>query len=109
MKWVTRSRPKTDRIACPWLIHRFIDPEAEIIYVPTDRVLTVQDEEGAIGPGKSSTTATKSGAISALIRWSLVAIAVLLLIMLALRHPFVSQRLLIMVPTLLIISATRSG
>jgi hypothetical protein len=39
MKWVTRARPKTDRIACPWLIQRFIDPEAEIIFVPADRVL----------------------------------------------------------------------
>jgi hypothetical protein len=34
MKWVTRGRPKTDRIACPWLIRRFIDPDAEILYVP---------------------------------------------------------------------------
>jgi len=40
MKWVTRSRPKTDRIACPWLIKRFIDPDAEILYVPRDEVLT---------------------------------------------------------------------
>ena len=39
MKWVTRARPKTDRIACPWLIRRFIDPDAEILYVPTDQVL----------------------------------------------------------------------
>jgi hypothetical protein len=39
MKWVTRERPKTDRIACPWLIRRFIDPEAEILYVPPDAVL----------------------------------------------------------------------
>lgn len=39
MKWVTRARPKTDRIACPWLIQRFIDPEAEIVFVPADRVL----------------------------------------------------------------------
>ena len=39
MKWITRARPKTDRIACPWLIHRFIDPEAEIVYVPSERVL----------------------------------------------------------------------
>lgn len=39
MKWVTRARPKTDRIACPWLIRRFIDPHAEIIYVPADQVL----------------------------------------------------------------------
>jgi hypothetical protein len=47
MKWVTRARPKTDRIACPWLIRRFIDPAAEILYVPTDQVLTVADAEHA--------------------------------------------------------------
>lgn len=49
MKWVTRARPKTDRIACPWLIQRFIDPGAEILYVPTDDVLTVEREQGAHG------------------------------------------------------------
>jgi rhodanese-related sulfurtransferase len=38
-KWITRERPKIDRIACPWLIQRFIDPDAEFIYVPADRVL----------------------------------------------------------------------
>jgi len=47
MKWVTRARPKTDRIACPWLIRRFIDPDAEILYVPTDQVLAVAVAEGA--------------------------------------------------------------
>lgn len=47
MKWVTRERPKTDRIACPWLIRRFIDPDAEFLYVPADRVLEVADEQGA--------------------------------------------------------------
>jgi hypothetical protein len=47
MKWVTRARPKTDRIACPWLIRRFIDPDAEILYVPNDQVLPVADAEGA--------------------------------------------------------------
>ena len=47
MKWVTRARPKTDRIACPWLIRRFIDPEAEILYVPADQVLAVAASEGA--------------------------------------------------------------
>ena len=41
MKWVTRERPKIDRIACPWLILRFIDAEAEFLYVPADEVLTV--------------------------------------------------------------------
>ena len=39
MKWITRARPKTDRIACPWLIQRFIDPDAEISYVLADTVL----------------------------------------------------------------------
>src|SRR5256885_6129857 len=47
MKWVTRARPKTDRIACPWLIRRFIDPEAEILYVPADQVLAVAASEAA--------------------------------------------------------------
>jgi hypothetical protein len=46
MKWVTRERPKTDRIACPWLIRRCIDPEAEIIFVPNDAVLEVAEREG---------------------------------------------------------------
>ena len=45
MKWVTRARPKTDRIACPWLIGRFIDPAAEITYVPADQVLAVAEIE----------------------------------------------------------------
>jgi hypothetical protein len=47
MKWVTRARPKTDRIACPWLIRRFIDPDATILYVPADQVLAVAEAEGA--------------------------------------------------------------
>ena len=47
MKWVTRERPKTDRVACPWLIRRFIDPEAEILYVPREDVLDVAKSEGA--------------------------------------------------------------
>ena len=46
MKWVTRERPKTDRIACPWLIRRFIDDEAEIAYVPVDEVLQTARREG---------------------------------------------------------------
>jgi hypothetical protein len=45
---VTRERPKTDRIACPWLIRIFIDPEAEFLYVPADDVLAVAEREGAI-------------------------------------------------------------
>jgi hypothetical protein len=47
MRWVTRARPKTDRIACPWLIRRFIDPHAAVRYVPADQVLTVAETEQA--------------------------------------------------------------
>jgi hypothetical protein len=47
MKWVTREHPKTDRIACPWLIMNFIDPDAEFIYVPADQVLETAEREGA--------------------------------------------------------------
>jgi hypothetical protein len=47
MKWVTREHPKTDRIACPWLIRKFIDPEAEIVYVPRDQVLEYAERVGA--------------------------------------------------------------
>jgi hypothetical protein len=47
MKWVTRERPKIDRIACPWLIRRFIDREAEFLYVPAADVLRVAAESGA--------------------------------------------------------------
>jgi rhodanese-related sulfurtransferase len=46
-KWVTRERPKIDRIACPWLIRRFIDPGAEFIYVPENQVLAAAKEIGA--------------------------------------------------------------
>jgi hypothetical protein len=47
MQWVTRERPKTDRIACPWLIRNFIDPDAEIVYVHRDQVLSYAAEHGA--------------------------------------------------------------
>jgi len=48
MKWVTRERPKVDRLACPWLILRFIDREAQIRYVPSAEVLSVAASEGAV-------------------------------------------------------------
>jgi hypothetical protein len=48
MKWVTRERPKIDRIACPWLVARFIDSEAEFLYVPSKEVLKKAEETGAI-------------------------------------------------------------
>ena len=47
MNWVTRERPKIDRIACPWLIARFIDPEARFLYVPPAEVMKTARETGA--------------------------------------------------------------
>ncbi len=48
MKWITRARPKIDRIACPWLIARFIDKAPEFLFVPPEDVLRVAEETGAI-------------------------------------------------------------
>jgi hypothetical protein len=48
MKWITRENPKIDRIACPWLIKRFIDSDAEIIYVPFDKVMGEAKRQKAI-------------------------------------------------------------
>ena len=48
MKWVSRDRPKIDRIACPWLIARFIDDAAEFLYVPSTQVLETAQRTGAI-------------------------------------------------------------
>jgi hypothetical protein len=48
MQWITRERPKIDRIACPWLILGFIDPEAQFLYVPGDEVFRVAKQTGAI-------------------------------------------------------------
>lgn len=48
MRWVTRERPKIDRIACPWLIARFIDQAPEFLYVPSGDVLRIANETGAI-------------------------------------------------------------
>src|SRR5205823_1106905 len=47
MKWVTRARPKIDRVACPWLIQRFVDPQAEFLYVSPEQVLAVAEREDA--------------------------------------------------------------
>lgn len=48
MKWVTREKAKVDRIACPWLIKKFVDPAAEFLFVPAERVKEVAEKEGAI-------------------------------------------------------------
>ena len=47
MKWITRENANVDRIACPWLIKRFVDADAEFIYVPADQVLSAAEREGA--------------------------------------------------------------
>jgi hypothetical protein len=47
MKWITRERPKVDRVACPWLIKRFIDPNPEFIFVPAADVMAFAKETGA--------------------------------------------------------------
>jgi hypothetical protein len=47
MKWVTRERVKVDRVACPWLIKKFVDPQAEFLFVPADRVMEVAGKDGA--------------------------------------------------------------
>ena len=61
MKWVTREHPKTDRIACPWLIRQFIDPDAEIVYVPRDDVLGYAEREGATSFDAPGATYTHRG------------------------------------------------
>jgi hypothetical protein len=48
MKWVTREKARVDRIACPWLIRKFVDPAAEFLYVPAEQVMPVAHREGAI-------------------------------------------------------------
>jgi len=48
MKWVTRERPKIERIACPWLIRRFVEADAEFLYVPTEKVFEVAAATGAV-------------------------------------------------------------
>jgi len=48
MKWVTRERPKIDRIACPWLVTHFIDKDPEFLFVPSNEVLQVAEQTGAI-------------------------------------------------------------
>jgi hypothetical protein len=48
MKWITREKVKVDRVACPWLIKKFVDPQADFLFVPADKVMQIADREGAI-------------------------------------------------------------
>lgn len=64
MKWITREKARVDRIACPWLIRKFVDREAEFLYVPGDQVLEVARREGATPydvPGAELTHFEKDG------------------------------------------------
>src|SRR5215470_11107794 len=64
MKWITRERVKVDRIACPWLIKKFVDPQAELLFVPADKVLELAKKEGAISydaPGAELTHYKEGG------------------------------------------------
>jgi len=47
MKWITREHVKVDRVACPWLIKKFVDPQAELLFVPREQVMEVAEREGA--------------------------------------------------------------
>jgi hypothetical protein len=47
MKWITREKVKVDRVACPWLIKKFVDTDAEFLFVPTDQVMEMAAREGA--------------------------------------------------------------
>jgi rhodanese-related sulfurtransferase len=60
-RWVTRERPKIDRIACPWLISRFVDPEAQFVYVPSASVRETARETGAIPYDVPDVTFTHDG------------------------------------------------
>ena len=47
MKWITREHPRVDRVACPWLIEKFVDKNAEFVYVAADQVVTEARKQGA--------------------------------------------------------------
>ena len=47
MKWITREKVKVDRVACPWLIKKFVDPQAEFLFVPVDKVAEIAKRENA--------------------------------------------------------------
>ncbi len=64
MKWITREKAKVDRIACPWLIKKFVDPQAELIFVPADKVLAEAKRVGGISydaPGAELTHFKEDG------------------------------------------------
>src|SRR4051812_30363502 len=61
MKWITRERPKIDRIACPWLIKNFVDPDAQFIFVPSEQVVDQAEKLNAIPYAISGVEYTHEG------------------------------------------------
>jgi hypothetical protein len=61
MKWVTRKNASVDRIACPWLVRRFIDPEAEFLYVPAADVVAVAERATSTAGAASSRSSSSTG------------------------------------------------
>jgi hypothetical protein len=68
LKRVTRERPKINRIACPWLVARFIDPSAEFLFVSSDKVMSVAKETGAIAYDIPGVELSHWGSYAALMR-----------------------------------------
>jgi len=66
MKWITRSHVHVDRVACPWLINRFIDSEAEFLFVPKSQVMMVAGKEGAILLMRQEPSSTMTGSFAPL-------------------------------------------
>jgi hypothetical protein len=62
-RWITRARPKIDRVACPWLILRFIDPRAQFFYVPTEQVFPEAERLGAVAFDLPNAPVTHQGAL----------------------------------------------
>ena len=71
MKWVTRKNANVDRVACPWLITRFVDPQADFLYVPAEDVMPTAEREGAIPYDvKASSSVTSTDAAASSRSWS---------------------------------------
>jgi hypothetical protein len=70
MRWVTRARPKTDRIACPWLLRRFIDQDAEILFMQPDDVVPTAAKDAKARSSMPRAPTTRTGLTNALSRCS---------------------------------------
>ena len=70
MKWITRERPKIDRIACPWLIARFIDPTPEFLYVPAGQVLAAAQRPAPFRTTSRASSCRMSASFAASMRFS---------------------------------------